>query len=72
MKTIPVSISDSEYEAYRQAASERSQLVEELLQEAIRFYRVERFEKRDRLEDLPLFKGPQLIGTFPIIKDDDP
>lgn len=82
MKTVSVTIPRSEFEAYRQAASERNQPVDELLQEAVRLYRVERLEGRDRLEDLPVFKGHQLIGKLPARfeihdemyneKDDDP
>lgn len=82
MKTFSVSIPESEFEAYRQAASERNRPVDELLQEAVRLYRVERLEGRDRLEDLPVFRGHQLIGKLPTRseiydemfseKDDDP
>lgn len=65
MKTVSVTIPQSEFEAYRQAASERNQPVDELLQEAVRLYRVERLEGEDRLEDLPVFKGHQLVGKLP-------
>lgn len=65
IKTVSVAISESEYEAYRQAASERDQPVDELLQEAVTHYRVERLEGRERLEDLPVFGGHQLIGEIP-------
>lgn len=65
MKTVVVAIPESEYEAYRQAASERDQPVDELLQEAVKLYRVERLAGRQRLEDLPVFDGHRLVGEIP-------
>ena len=64
MKTVVVAIPESEYEAYRQAASERDQPVDELLQEAVKLYRVERLAGRQRLEDLPVFEGHRLVGEI--------
>lgn len=57
MKTISVSVSIEDYEAFRQAARAQRRPIAQLIREAMAFYRARRLAQRDRLEELPLVVG---------------
>lgn len=62
MKSISVSVSEDDYEAFRAAAEREGQSIAGLIREAMAFYRQERLQDRPPLERLPL-----LIGHEPLI-----
>lgn len=65
MKTISLSVSDADYEVFRRAAHEQGRPTEQLLLEALRFFRVEKLQRRERLTDLPVLSGPKPIAPLP-------
>ena len=65
MKTISVSVSSDDYEAFRRAAREQGRPIAQLIRESMAVYRAEHLEKRPRLEDLPVLAGHQPIGDLP-------
>ena len=65
MKTISLSVSEEDYEAFRRAARRRDRPAAELIREAMAFYRAEKLEERSRLASLPLLAGHRLIDRLP-------
>lgn len=65
MRTISVSVSEADYDAFRSAAKESRQSIARLIREAMAFYRAERLEKRARLTDLPVLAGHRPLGELP-------
>ncbi len=65
MRTFSVSVPDSDYEAFRQAAEARNRLFDDLVREAIALYRAERIQGKEPLTDLPVLSGHQLVGELP-------
>jgi hypothetical protein len=65
MKTISVSVSESDYEAFRQAAEQGDRSIAQLIREAMRLYRSERIEIRKPLRDLPVIPGHRQIRKLP-------
>jgi len=65
MRTISVAVSDSDYEAFRQAARGQDRSIAALIREAMSLYRTERIEQRTPLTDLPVLVGLRLVGELP-------
>ena len=65
MKTISLSVSESDYEAFRRAARGKNRPIAELIREAMTVYRTERLEARTPLTELPALAGHRLVVDLP-------
>lgn len=65
MKTISVAVSESDYEAFRQAAEHRDRSIAQLIREAMAVYRAEYLDTRKPLKELPLLSGHRVKSTLP-------
>lgn len=65
MKTISVSVSESEYEEFREEARRSHRSIAQLIREAMTYFREQRLAPRTRLEDLPVLAGHQMLGELP-------
>lgn len=65
MRTLRVTVSDSEYDALQKVAGARDRSVEQLIQEALTAFQRETEEPRKPLRDLPLFPGHRLVAELP-------
>lgn len=65
MKTISVSVLESDYEALRKAAKKEGRSIAQLIREAMALYRQERLEAAPRLHDVPVIPGPRPRGPLP-------
>lgn len=65
MKTISVSVSESEYETYRSIAGEGGMSIAHLIREAMVFYRAERLAAKTPLTDLPVLIGHRPAAALP-------
>ncbi len=65
MKTISVAVSESDYEAFRRAASASKRSIAQLIREAMELFRAERLGQQPRLVDLPLLPGHRPVGPLP-------
>jgi hypothetical protein len=65
MKTISVSVSKSDYEAFRIAANKQNRSIALLIREAMAEYRVSKLEEKTRLTDLPVLPGHRVISEPP-------
>jgi hypothetical protein len=65
MKTISLSVSTSDYEAFRRAARAQHRPIAQLIREAMAFYRAERLAERSPLTDVPVLAGHRLVGRLP-------
>ena len=65
MKTISVSVSESDYEAFRKAAGERDRSIAQLIRDAMSRFRAEELEPRTRLEAIPVLPGHRQIRDLP-------
>jgi hypothetical protein len=65
MKTISLSVSESDYSAFQRAAKRRDRPAAELIREAMAFYRAEKLEDRSRLETIPVIPGHEPTGPLP-------
>jgi len=65
MKTISVAVSESDYEAFREAARAEGRPIAQLIREAMAEYRREHLNRRSRLVELPLFPGPRPVEALP-------
>jgi hypothetical protein len=65
MRTLRVTVSDSEYEALGQIAEAQEQSVEQLIQETLVSLQHERVETRKRLRDLPVLPGHRPVTDLP-------
>ncbi len=65
MKTISLSVSPDDYEAFRQAAREQGRPIAQLIRESMAVYRVEHLERRPRLSKLPVLAGHKPAGALP-------
>lgn len=57
MKAISLSVSESDYEAFRQAAQEGGRSIAFLIREAMAVYRLEHLEARTPLTAVPVLPG---------------
>jgi hypothetical protein len=65
MRTIQLTVPDSDYEAFQKVASAKHRTVEQLLQEALTLFRSERIEGKAPLRDLPVFPGHRPVADLP-------
>jgi hypothetical protein len=66
MRTLRVTVSDSEYDAIQKVADARNRSVEQLLQETLASFQRETSAMRTpSLRDLPLYPGHRLVSDLP-------
>ena len=65
MKSISVSVSDPDYEAFRTAAKVGDRSIAELIREAMAYYRVKRLAGQGRLEHLTVLSKTRPKGALP-------
>jgi len=65
MKTISLSVSESDYEAYRKASKKQNRSIALLIREAMAEYRASKLREQSRLTDVPALPGHRLIGNLP-------
>lgn len=65
MKSISLSVSEEDYEAFRAAAEREGQSIAALIRDAMSFYRRERLQARPPLERLPVLAGHQPLTPLP-------
>ena len=65
MKSISLSVSEEDYEAFRLAAEQEGESIAALIREAMAFYRQERLEERRPLARLVVLAGHEPIAPLP-------
>jgi hypothetical protein len=67
MRTLRVTVSDSEYDAIQKVADARNRSVEQLIQETLASFKRETAEMQapPPLRDLPLYPGHRLVADLP-------
>jgi hypothetical protein len=65
MKTISVSVSGEDYEAFRRGARRAKRPIAQLIREAMALYRQERLEEKSRLVELPVLVGHRPVSPPP-------
>lgn len=65
MKTVSISVSEADYEVFREAAKESQRSIAQLVREAMAFYRQERLQPRTPLREVPVLPGHRLVGELP-------
>lgn len=65
MKSISLSVSEEDYEAFRAVAEREGQSIAALIREAMSLYRSERIRDRGPLERLPVLAGHQPLTPLP-------
>lgn len=65
MRTLRVTVSDSEYDALQRVADAQDRSVEQLIQETLASFQRETAGAKKPLRDLPLFPGHRLVAGLP-------
>jgi hypothetical protein len=65
MKTISVSVSKADYEAFRRGSKRLQRSIAQLIREAMALYREERLEQKSRLTELPILVGHRPQAPLP-------
>lgn len=65
MRTISVSVSKEDYEAFRRWSRRRKRSIAQLIREAMSFYREEKLEGQAPLTELPVLFGHRPLGNLP-------
>jgi Ribbon-helix-helix protein, copG family len=65
MKTISLTVSPEDYEAFRQAARARHCSIAQLIRDAMAFYRAEKLPHTTPLTELPILPGHRPCGALP-------
>ena len=65
MKTISLSVSEDDYEVYREAAKMLGRPIAQLIREAMVRYRVEELEAKPPRTELPVLAGHRPLGELP-------
>jgi len=65
MRTISVSVSKEDYEAFRRGARRSKRSIAQLIREAMSFYRRECLEEKSRLVDIPALVGHRPLAPLP-------
>jgi hypothetical protein len=65
MKSISLSVSEDDYEAFRAAAEKEGESIAALIREAMAFYRKERLRDRRPLKRLPVLVGHEPLAPLP-------
>ena len=69
MRTLRVTVTDSEYEAFRRAAEAAHRPMAKLLRDAITLVQPEKSEIKVPLRDLPVLPGHRPLGDLPLRAD---
>ena len=65
MKTISLAVSETDYEAFREASQRENRPIAQLIREAMNHYRQTKLEVRTPLTDLPVLVGHQVVAPLP-------
>lgn len=65
MKPISVTVSEEDYEAFREAADAQDRSIADLIREAMTLYRAEMIEARPNLDQIPVLAGHRLKTRLP-------
>ena len=65
MKSISLSVSEQDYEAFRKAAQSQARPIAQLIREAMAAYRAEKLEGRGRLEEIAVLTGHAPVAPLP-------
>lgn len=65
MKTISVSVSEDDYEAFRRKAEQDRRPIAQLIREAMALYRAKHIRAQARLMDLPVLPGHRPVEPPP-------
>ena len=65
MRTITVSLSERDYDAFRRAAKRQHRSMDQLIREAIALYRELRLAERTPLTELPILSGHRPLRALP-------
>jgi uncharacterized protein YbjT (DUF2867 family) len=65
MKTISLSVSESDYEAFREVAEAEGRPVALMIREAMAAYRVQVLEKKKPLRSVPVLVGHRQVSPLP-------
>ncbi|CAN5673163.1 hypothetical protein BH24DEI1_BH24DEI1_01980 [soil metagenome] len=65
MKTVSLTVSEADYEAFRRAARDENRPIAQLIREAMTFYRQAKLEVRTPLSDLPVLVGHRAVTALP-------
>ncbi len=65
MKPISLSVSEEDYEAFRQASEREGRSIAALIRESMSYYRTNVIEERTPLETLPILGGHEPLGPLP-------
>ncbi|OFX22410.1 MAG: hypothetical protein A2V77_22865 [Anaeromyxobacter sp. RBG_16_69_14] len=65
MKSISLSVSEQDYDAFRKAAQSQERPIASLIREAMAAYRAERLEGRGRLEEIVVLTGHAPLAPLP-------
>jgi hypothetical protein len=65
MKTISVSVSTEDYDAFRRGSRRFKRPIAQLIREAMVLYRKERLQEKSRLVELPVLVGHRPLHTLP-------
>jgi hypothetical protein len=63
MKTISVSVSEDDYEAFRREARHQRRSIAQLIREAMATFRRDHMEQRSPLTDVPVLAGHRPLGA---------
>jgi len=65
MKTISVAVSESDYDAFREAARRRDRSIAQLIRDAMARYRESELQPRSPLRSVPVLPGHRPVGRLP-------
>ena len=65
MKTISISVLESDYESFRNAARARGSSIAQLIRDAMSQFRREHLDERGPLRDVPVLVGHRLVAPLP-------
>lgn len=65
MRTVSISVSEADYEVFREAARASRRSIAQLVREAMVLYRQERLQPRTPLREVPVLPGHRLLGDLP-------
>jgi len=65
VKTISVAVSESDYDAFREAARQRDRSIAQLIRDAMVRYRETELEPRTPLRSVPVLPGHRPVVTLP-------
>lgn len=69
MRTISVAVSESDYDAFREAARQRDRSIAQLIRDAMARYRETELEPRSPLRRVPVLPGHRPVGRLPSRSD---